>query len=64
MVMVFFCTRGEIDFIDMFSYTCIIFNVHPLFFPVVTDFFIMKMSNVHDPTFLLLLESNMFHQVL
>ena len=64
VVLVLRRSGGEIDFIDMISYTCIIFNVHPLFFPIMMDFLIVKMGSVHNAAFLFLLESNMFHQVL
>ncbi len=57
-------TGGEIDLINMWQYRLFTFDVHPLFFPIITDFLIVKMGSVHDAAFLLLLESNMFHQIL
>ena len=63
-ILVFCRARGEIDFIDMWQYFLLILDVHPLFFPVVTDFLIVKVGSVHDAAFLFLPESNMFHQVL
>ena len=63
-ILVFCRARGAIDFIDMWQYFLLILDVHPLFFPVVTDFLIVKVGSVHDAAFLFLPESNMFHQVL
>ena len=57
-------TGGEPNFIDMRQYLLLILDVHPLFFPIMMDFLIVKMGSVHNAAFLLLLESNMFHQVL
>ena len=57
-------TRGEPDFIDMRQYRLLILDVHPLFFTVAVNLLVTELSNVHNAAFLLLLESNMFHQIL
>ncbi len=63
-ILVFCRTGGEPNFIDMWQYLLFILDVHPLFFPIMMDFLIVKMGSVHNSAFLFLLESNMFHQVL
>ena len=57
-------TRGEPNFIDMWQYRLLILDVHPLFFTVVVNLLITELSNIHNAALLLLLESNMFHQIL
>ena len=56
--------QGEPNFIDMWQYRLLILDVHPLFFTVAVNLLVAELSNIHNAAFLLLLESNMFHQIL
>ena len=64
VILVLRCARGEPNFIDMWQYRLLILDVHPLFFTVAVNLLVAELSNIHNAALLLLLESNMFHQIL